>query len=131
MRIRVEMDVSLPLCHGRVVSMENGKKCWVTFKYEHLPNICYWCSKMDHSDRDCDIWLESVGNLVETQKTFGPSLSAPPFFPLKRSVVLVPSFYTQKRKPSKPHANEARLEYGGETNDESRTMEEHMVAHNL
>ena len=26
MRIRVEMDVSLPLCHGRVVSMENGKK---------------------------------------------------------------------------------------------------------
>ena len=26
MRIRVEMDVSLPLCRGRVVSMEKGKK---------------------------------------------------------------------------------------------------------
>uniref|UniRef100_A0A7N2R0J3 DUF4283 domain-containing protein n=1 Tax=Quercus lobata TaxID=97700 RepID=A0A7N2R0J3_QUELO len=106
MRIRVEMDVSLPLCHGRVV-------------------------KMDHSDRDCDIWLESAGSLVETQKTFGLSLSAPSFFLSKRSVVPVPSFYTQKCKPPKPHANEARLEYGGETNDESRTMEEHMVAHNL
>ena len=26
MRIRVEMDVSLPLCRDRVVSMEKGKK---------------------------------------------------------------------------------------------------------
>ena len=29
MRIPVEMDISLPLCHGRVVFMENEKKSWV------------------------------------------------------------------------------------------------------
>ena len=33
-RICVEMDVSLPLCRGQVMSMEKGKKSWVTFKYE-------------------------------------------------------------------------------------------------
>ena len=101
------------------------------FKYERLPNICYWCGKMDHSDRDCDIWLESEGSLAESQKQFGPSQCAPPFFPSKRSVVAFLGFYSQKCKPPKPHANEAKSEYCGETNDESRTMEEHRVAHNL
>ncbi|XP_030936742.1 uncharacterized protein LOC115962005 [Quercus lobata] len=58
MRIQVEMDISLPLCHGRVVSMENGKKSWVTFKYERLPNICYWCGRMNHSDCACEFgWI--------------------------------------------------------------------------
>ena len=71
--------------------MENGKKSWVTFKYEILPNICYWCGKMDHLDRDCEIWLDSKGSLAETQKQFGPLLRAPPFFPSKRSVVVLQS----------------------------------------
>ena len=83
MRIRVEMDVFLPLCHGRVVSMDKGKKSLVMFKYKRLPNICYWCGKLDHSDCDCKIWLDSEGSLVETQKQFGPLLRAPPFFPSK------------------------------------------------
>lgn len=41
MRIQVLVDVSLPLCQGRVFSFDNGSKGWVSFKYEHLPNICY------------------------------------------------------------------------------------------
>ena len=41
MRIRVVLDVSLPLCRGRVISLENGKNLWITLKYERLPNICY------------------------------------------------------------------------------------------
>ena len=118
MRIRVEMDVSLPLCRGRVVSMDKGKNSWVTFKYERLPNICYWCSKLDHSDLDCEIWLDREGSLAETQKQFGPSLCAPPFFPSKGSVVAVPGFYSQKRSTSKPHSTEAILEDGGEINGE-------------
>ena len=42
-RVRVRVDISLPLCKGRVLSIEDGEEHWVTFKYEHLPNICYWC----------------------------------------------------------------------------------------
>ena len=34
------------------MTLENGNKVWVSFKYERLPNICYWCSCLDHDDKD-------------------------------------------------------------------------------
>ena len=55
MRIRVSLDVTLPLCCGRIISLENGKMVWVTFKYERFPNLCYWCGQLEHDDRDCDL----------------------------------------------------------------------------
>lgn len=42
MRVQVRLDVSQPLCHGRVMTLENGEQSWVVFKYERLPNLCYW-----------------------------------------------------------------------------------------
>ena len=86
------------------------KKTWITFKYERLPNICYWCGRLDHNDRDCEIWLESEGSLTKNQKQFGPSLHAPPFSPARRSVMAVPGFYTPKRKSVTPPASETRHE---------------------
>ncbi|KAL0007571.1 hypothetical protein SO802_009073 [Lithocarpus litseifolius] len=38
-RVRVRIDIYVPLCRGRVLSIEDDEECWVTFKYEHLPNI--------------------------------------------------------------------------------------------
>ena len=49
-RVRVKVDVSKPLCHGRVISLENGRELWVSFKYERLPNLCYWCVCLTHMD---------------------------------------------------------------------------------
>ena len=54
MRARVVIDVSLPLCRGRLISFNEGEEGWVSFKYERLPNICYWCGCLNHSDKDCD-----------------------------------------------------------------------------
>lgn len=53
--VKVNLDISLSLCRGRIVSLENGDKIWVSFKYERLPNICYWCGWLDHSDKDCSL----------------------------------------------------------------------------
>ncbi|XP_030945975.1 pentatricopeptide repeat-containing protein At4g21300-like [Quercus lobata] len=39
-RIRVSLDVTLPLCRGLIILLENDKKIWITFKYECLPNVC-------------------------------------------------------------------------------------------
>lgn len=39
--VRVSVGVSQPLCHGRIVNLEEGGRVWVSFKYERLPNICY------------------------------------------------------------------------------------------
>ena len=39
-RIQVSIDLSLPLCCGRLVSVgEGGKQLWISFKYERLPNM--------------------------------------------------------------------------------------------
>ena len=44
LRVHVTVDISLPLSHGRIISLEEGTKTWVSFKYGRLPNIFYWCS---------------------------------------------------------------------------------------
>ncbi|XP_075645354.1 uncharacterized protein LOC142616372 [Castanea sativa] len=63
MRIRVTLDVYQPLCRGCVIKLEEGGKVWVNFKFDHLPNICYWCGYFDHIDKDCDLWIQSKGTL--------------------------------------------------------------------
>lgn len=63
--IRVAMDTNVLLCRGRLVLLGRDKKVWVSFKYELLPNICYWCGCFDHDDNDCDIWLNSEGTLSQ------------------------------------------------------------------
>ncbi|XP_075655025.1 uncharacterized protein At4g02000-like [Castanea sativa] len=64
MRVRVTIDISQPLCRERVISLDNGKKLWVPFKYERLPSLCFWCGCMTHDDRDYDLWVESKGSLL-------------------------------------------------------------------
>ena len=53
-RVRVAMDITCPLCRGRLVTLRGDKQIWISFKYERLPNICYWCGCFDHDDKDCD-----------------------------------------------------------------------------
>ena len=52
-RVRVRIDISLPLCRGRVLALEDGKECWVSFKYERLPTFCFLCGKLGHDDKHC------------------------------------------------------------------------------
>ncbi|XP_075633889.1 uncharacterized protein At4g02000-like [Castanea sativa] len=72
MRVRVRVDVSLPLCRGKVFSLDNGSKGWVSFKYERLPNICYWCGSLNHFDKDCDLWIESNDTLTQVDQQYSP-----------------------------------------------------------
>ena len=58
MRVRVRLDVTIPLCRGRMIKMEDGKKSWIAFRYERLPNFCYLCGCLDHSEKDCDEGLK-------------------------------------------------------------------------
>ena len=63
-RVRVVVDISLPLCRGRIITLPNGNKNWVKFKYERLLSLCYWCGHLDHDDRDRDLWIQSNGTLT-------------------------------------------------------------------
>lgn len=89
MRIRVRVDTSKPLCQGCKIFLEGGKVSWVRFKYERLPNLCYWCGLLTHNDKDCDLWVQSSGNLTEQDQQFDGWLRAPTTLPRKCSVVKV------------------------------------------
>ena len=54
LRMKVLIDLSLPLCCGCLIFLNNDKQTWITFKYERLPNLCYWCGCLTHADRDYD-----------------------------------------------------------------------------
>ena len=76
-------------------------KGWVVFKYERLPNICYWCGCLNHVDRDYDLWLDSEGTLDKEHQEYGAWIRTTPFTKTKRSVVNVPGFYDTRKKGSK------------------------------
>lgn len=65
--VRMVVDITLPLCRGRVITLPNGNKSWVQFKYEHLLSICYWCGHLDPDNKDCNLWIQSNGMLTSEQ----------------------------------------------------------------
>nr|XP_023917062.1 uncharacterized protein LOC112028599 [Quercus suber] len=76
LRIRVLLDISLPLCRGRKVRLgEYGLK-WVDFRYERLPIFCYLCGKVDHDEKDCLQGIRSKDALRPDENQFGPWLRA-------------------------------------------------------
>ena len=63
LRLKVSLELTIPLCRGRLISLENGKQIWISFKYERLPNLCNWCGCLTHDDKDYEIWIDSEGTL--------------------------------------------------------------------
>ena len=72
------MDITQPLCRGRMVRIGGTPPRWVDFKYERLPIFCYWCGKVDHDERDCIQWIQSKETLRSEDKQFGAWLRASP-----------------------------------------------------
>ena len=96
--MRVSIDISLSLCHGQIITMGDGSEAWVKFRYERLPNICYWCGCLTHSDRNCEVWINNDGTLKAGDQEYDPWLRAP-FTPNpRRSMVVVPGFYETRKK---------------------------------
>nr|XP_023911268.1 uncharacterized protein At4g02000-like [Quercus suber] len=96
-RVRVLIDISLPLCRGRLITMENGEKVWVKFKYEWLPNICFWCGQLNHSDKNCELWIASKGTLTPEQQQFDSSLKATPYTSVGKEVIYVLGYYERSK----------------------------------
>ena len=95
-RVRVMLDVTLPLCRGRVITLTSGEKRWIKFKYEWLPSLCYWCGCLNHYDRDYELWVQSKGILTLDQQQFGPFLRAPPYKSSGKDVIYVPGYYEKR-----------------------------------
>ena len=37
LRVRVNVDISKPLCRAKKISFRRGERLWVSFQYERLP----------------------------------------------------------------------------------------------
>ena len=102
-RVRVRVDTTQPLCRGRVVDLEEGGRVWVSFKYERLPIICYWCGHLDHDERDCPVWIESRGTLKHQDKQFGPFMRASLNVNPRKTVLHVSGFYENRGSHQNSH----------------------------
>lgn len=76
MRIRVKVDITKPLCQGRKIGLANGKEGWAAFKYEQLPNFCYWCGLVTHGEKDCALWLRNHTSLGKRDQGYGAWMKA-------------------------------------------------------
>lgn len=52
-------------------------------------------------DRDCDLWIESVGNLKKESQAYGAWIRVAPFVKGRSLVLKVPGFYTAKKAQQK------------------------------
>ena len=92
MRIHVLIDITKPLCRGRIISLDSNDDHFISFKYERLPNICYWCEKVSYADKDCTIWLSSKGSLKVEDQQFGHWIRATLVNPSRKFVMDVKGF---------------------------------------
>lgn len=52
LRIKLKMDIRKPLRWGIMVGVGDGEaERWCPIKYEFLPNFCYVCGLIGHTDR--------------------------------------------------------------------------------
>nr|XP_023870303.1 uncharacterized protein LOC111982915 [Quercus suber] len=68
LHVRVILDISTPLCHGRKVHLGEHGLRWVDLKYERLTIFCYLCGRVDHNEREYMQWVWSGETLRLKEK---------------------------------------------------------------
>lgn len=74
-RIKVEVDVNVPLRRWKKIKLGTDTSSQVDFKYEQLQTFCFICGKLGHTERFCDISYNSTE--LEIPKGWGSFLKAP------------------------------------------------------
>lgn len=53
-RIRVKLDITKPLRRGFMLRTEGSNEaCWVTIRYERIPEFCFQCGIIGHVAKEC------------------------------------------------------------------------------
>lgn len=73
-RIRVRINITKPLASGMRIRRNGGDWSWISFRYERLPNFCFICSLIGHTEKFCIKPFEGYPTTAERQ--FGAWLRA-------------------------------------------------------
>ncbi|CAN0906414.1 hypothetical protein LINGRAHAP2_LOCUS24234 [Linum grandiflorum] len=71
MRIRVEMDVTIPLKIDQKVKQPGGEWLSDKFCYEKLPTFCYVCGRIGHIERHCAITYRTKAEDIDASLRAG------------------------------------------------------------
>ena len=75
MRIRVSIDLRVPLKRRMKLKMAGDEWFWINFKYENVPTFCFICGVVGHSEKFCSKLFEMPEN--DIIKPYGPWMRAP------------------------------------------------------
>ncbi|GLT76363.1 hypothetical protein SLA2020_480310 [Shorea laevis] len=84
LRLRVEIDVHVPLLSGFQFQQEGDEVWTAEFKYEKLVDFCYRCGMLGHTKKSCDDfrWKDEDGNYISLPRPqYGPQLRALAYSP--------------------------------------------------
>uniref|UniRef100_A0A803Q947 Reverse transcriptase domain-containing protein n=1 Tax=Cannabis sativa TaxID=3483 RepID=A0A803Q947_CANSA len=65
--LRILLDVNLPICRGmniRFIRMGREFIKWLDFKYERLPDFCFYCGRLDHTKRYYHAFLQKCDDTL-------------------------------------------------------------------
>lgn len=74
LRVRVLLDITKPLRRKLKMKKEGGSWFWVEFKYERLPNFCFLCGLIGHTEHFCHLLFEGANE--ENERPYGSWLRA-------------------------------------------------------
>jgi hypothetical protein len=57
LRIKIKLDVRRPLMRGVMLCVGNNEEKWCPIIYEYLPDFCYICGVIGHTDKACNLNL--------------------------------------------------------------------------
>ncbi|KAH7855888.1 hypothetical protein Vadar_030133 [Vaccinium darrowii] len=72
LRIRVEINTNLPLPKGFWLRRngDSSLDLWISYRYEKLPDFCYWCGRIGHDNKVCRFETKEKGSI----SGYGPEL---------------------------------------------------------
>ncbi|KAI8536219.1 hypothetical protein RHMOL_Rhmol10G0239000 [Rhododendron molle] len=69
-------DAVLPLKRGGYVTLGNGVKYWVDYKFERLNNFCHYCGSLLHEQGECGVKSSDEKNGILNVGRFGQWMKA-------------------------------------------------------
>lgn len=63
-KMLVKIDLTKPLIRGTRIRCKE-ESYWISFKYEQLHFLCFYCGRLGHSERSCEHkWLDAANSCI-------------------------------------------------------------------